>query len=473
MPQFTKLLLSTNQLTSMNVDILCEKLSRELMAHQTRSLSSVETLLLRGIWQDQTYSQIAEAVGYSSGYLTNVVAPELLHRLSALLGQRLTKKNCRILLEAYAISDSSTQSLEPLQPPNLPLVTNGNAARHPPFPSGPIAINSPFYIARPPIESQVCEEICQPGALVRVKAPREMGKTSLLLRLLDHAQKQNYCTTYLNLVQVDQAICADLNRFLRSFCISVSRQLQLKPQLDDYWDEDVGSKVSCTLYLRHHILEQIKTPLVLAFDELNQIFEYPNMAKDVLLLLRSWYEEAKRVPIWQNLRLAIAHSTEVYVPLQLHQSPFNVGLATQLVGFSSEQAQELAQCYRLNWANAEPAQQLMAIVGGHPALIHTALYHLSHQEYTLSQLLELAPTPLGIYHHHLQHLWGILKQQPNLLQALHTVVGAVEPVYLESSLAHQLNSMGLITHLGNKVTISCKLYRQYFQAKTFTNVSSG
>ncbi|MBD2066100.1 AAA-like domain-containing protein [Leptolyngbya sp. FACHB-671] len=449
----------------MTVDTLIESLNRDLAARQIRPLNPAETLLLRGIWQYQTYTQIAEEVGYSSGYLTNVVAPELLHRLSDLVGQRLTKKNCRILLEAYTASQSQPKSLG--QPQSLipSLTPEPNSAVIPAFPSGPIASDSPFYIERPPIESQVNDEICKPGALVRVKAPREMGKTSLLLHVLDHAQQQGYQTVYLNLEQMDQAICADLNRFLRSLCASVTRQLQLEPKLDDYWDEDIGSKVSCTLYIRQHLLEKIKTPLVLVLDEFNQIFEYPQVAKDVLPLLRSWYEEAKRVSIWQNLRLIIAHSTEVYVPLQLNQSPFNVGLATQLIGFTLAQVQQLAQRYTLNWSNEESAKQLMAIVGGHPALIHTALYHLSRKQYTLSQLLTAAATPTGIYHHHLQRHWTILKQQPDLLQTFRTLLSTRQLVHLESNFAHQLNGMGLINYLEGKVTVSCELYRQYFQTR--------
>ncbi|MBI4785289.1 MAG: AAA-like domain-containing protein [Oscillatoriophycideae cyanobacterium NC_groundwater_1537_Pr4_S-0.65um_50_18] len=450
----------------MNVDTFFESLNRELADRQNRPLNPAEKLLLRGIWQHQTYMQIAEEVGYSPGYLTNVVAPELLHRLSDLLGQRLTKKNCRVLLEEYAASCCHSKPQE--QPIIAFPIPDANQALAPAFPSGPIAIDSPFYIMRPPIESQVCNEICKPGALVRVKAPREMGKTSLLLRMLDHAQRQGYRTVYLNLEQMDQAICADLNRFLRSLCASITHQLQLEPKLDDYWDDDMGSKVSCTLYLRQHLLEEIKTPLVLAIDELNQIFEYPHVAKDVLPLLRSWYEEAKRVPIWQNLRLVIAHSTEVYVPLQLNQSPFNVGLATQLTGFTLAQVQQLAQCYGLNWSDGESAKQLMAMVGGHPALIHTTLYHLSREEHTLSQLLASAPTSTGIYHHHLQRHLTIFKQQPDLFRAFHHLLNTLELTDLETSLTHQLNSMGLISPLENKVTVSCELYRQYFRTKTFT-----
>lgn len=447
----------------MNVDTILESLNRVLTDNYNRPLNPAEVLLLRGIWQCQTYSQIAEEVGYSPGYLTNVVAPTLLHRLSDLIGERLTKKNCRILLETYITS--LLQAQQELKLSGSCPVPDLKAASVSTFPSGPLAIDSPFYIARPPIETKVCEEICKPGALVRVKAPREMGKTSLILRILDHAEKQGYRPVYLNLEQMDQAICADLNRFLRSLCASVTRQLGLEPKLDSYWDEDIGSKVSCTLYFRQHLLEQIKTPLVVALDEFNQIFEYPHVAKDVLPLLRSWYEEAKRVPIWKKLRLLIAHSTDVYVPLQLDQSPFNVGLATQLAGFTLAQVQNLSQRYGLDWEQEVSARQLMALIGGHPALIHKALYHLSRQDYTLSQLVATAPTPTGIFHHHLQRHWVTLKQQPRLLQTFHTLLNTHELMYLEPSISHQLNSMGLINLIENKAAVSCELYRQYFQTK--------
>ncbi|MBE9012018.1 AAA-like domain-containing protein, partial [Pseudanabaenaceae cyanobacterium LEGE 13415] len=333
----------------MELDVLCGTLNRELISRQTRPLNSTETLLLRGIWQYQTYTQIADEIGYSPGYLTNVVAPELLHRLSQLAGQRITKKNCRIILESFvAQSTSEPRSTKPTPSPEAA----------PSFPNGAIAVNSPFYIARPPIETQVFEELQKPGALVRVKAPKEMGKTSLLLQVLHQLDQTKYHTVYLCLEQIDRAICDDLNRFLRWLCVSVSRQLQLEPKLDEYWDDDIGSKVSCTLYFRSYLLSQLNAPIVLALDEVNRIFEHPTVAQDVLPLLRSWYEEAKRLPIWQNFRLLIAHSTEVYVPLQLNQSPFNVGFAAQLKCFSLEQVQQLAHRYGLDWENHDAADQL-------------------------------------------------------------------------------------------------------------------
>jgi hypothetical protein len=335
----------------------------------------------------------------------------------------------------------------------------------PPYPNGSVPLGSPFYIERFPLEEQVCQEIRKPGALVRIKAPREMGKTSLLLRILDYAKRQGYRTVSLNMEQVNQAILSDLNQFLRWLCANTARQLQLKPKLYEYWDEDLGSKISCTSYIEEYLLESINTPLVLALDEVNQIFEHPEVAKDFLPLLRSWYEEAKTLPIWQKLRLIVVHSTEIYVPLQLNQSPFNVGLPIQLNTFSQEQVQQLAQRYGLDWEDGEEAKQLIDMIGGHPALVHTAIYHLSRGEVTLAQLLETASTPTGIYFHHLQRHWVILQEQPELANAFNAVMRATEPIKLDPILAYKLSSLGLIKQSGDKAILGCELYRQSFRSE--------
>ena len=80
----------------MNLDCLLEIIDRQLIESNNRPLNSTEVTILRGIWQYQTYTQIAIEAGYSPGYFTTVVAPELYQRLSKIVGQRVTKKNCRI-----------------------------------------------------------------------------------------------------------------------------------------------------------------------------------------------------------------------------------------------------------------------------------------------------------------------------------------------------------------------------------------
>lgn len=448
----------------MNIDHLLEIIDHHLVEKQNRPLNSPEILILEGVWQYKTYCQIAIEAGYSPGYFTNIVAPELYQRLSKLIGQRITKKNCQKLLETYVMAvEKVLQADSQKQLPND--ATKIDRSFAPCYPSGSVPLDSPFYLKRPFFEEQVNQEVQKAGALIRIKAPKEMGKTSLLLRIIDYANRLRYTTVSLNLEQVDREILKDSNQLLRWLCANVAHQLKLEPRLDDYWDEDMGSKISSTLYFQDYILEQINTPFVLALDEVNQIFEHPQSAKDFLPLLRSWYEEAKRLFIWEKLRLIVVHSTEIYVPLQLNQSPFNVGLPIQLNNFSQEEVKKLAKCYGIDWTNGTEAEKLMSMVEGHPALVHLALYHISQENITLSQLLKTAHTSSGIYAHHLQRHCATLAEQPELVEALDNVFNENKPVSLNPILTYKLSSMGIIKQFNNKAIASCKLYRLYWQSR--------
>jgi transcriptional regulator with XRE-family HTH domain len=329
------------------------------------------------------------------------------------------------------------------------------------FPDGSVALDSPFYVERPSIESDCYQEILKPGSLIRIRGPRQTGKTSLLNRILAYAVQNTYQVVRLNLRQADKSIFTDLNKLLRWFCLNVSRQLNLTPNLDEYWDEEIGSKVSCTVYFQSHILEQLNTNLVISIDEVDAVFNYPDLAEDFLALLREWHEEATIEQSWRKLRLAISHSTEVYIPLNIHQSPFNVGLPLRLPQFNPQQVQNLAQLHCLIWTMAD-THQLIAMLGGHPYLIRLALYHLARQDITLEQLLQSAPTHAGVYSDHLRRCLGNVKQQPELASALKQVVSAQTPVQLPPAIVYQLDSMGLVSLDGNRISPSCELYRQYF-----------
>jgi hypothetical protein len=332
----------------------------------------------------------------------------------------------------------------------------------------PLKGDAPAYIPRPPIESDCFQEILKPGALIRIQAPEKMGKTLLLSGILSYAEGCGYHKIYLNLREAEGAMFANLDKFLRWFCANISRELGLKPMLDDYWDEELfGSLVSCKTYFQGYLLEQLNAPLILGLDNVDRVFEYPQIAQDFLPMLRYWHEEANNLEIWQNLRLIIANSTEVYIKLDANQSPFNVGRQIKLPGFTLEQVIELAKHYGFDWARDREMQAfasaLIELVGGHPYLIHLALEALCQQNQTQEQLLQEAPTQGGIYGTHLRRHWDNLQKQPDLAAAMKTVVKSDTGVPLEPTLAYKLESMGLVTLLGDEVIPSCELYRQYFR----------
>ena len=148
-----------------------------------------------------------------------------------------------------SFSEKGNFSLMAQLPQNQPSAMD--ACRFYPYPDGPEPLDSIFYIARPPIEELAYQEITQRGCFIRIKAPKQMGKTSLLYRILAHGKTLGYQTVNLDLNLADTFILSDVNKFLRWLCKSVSVQLNLDPNLDDYWDEEIGSKLSCSLYFQH------------------------------------------------------------------------------------------------------------------------------------------------------------------------------------------------------------------------------
>lgn len=338
----------------------------------------------------------------------------------------------------------------------------------PELPGGQVRLTSAFYVERPLIESSCYQEILQPGALIRIKAPRQMGKTSLMARILYRAREQNYHTVPLSFQLADATVFTNLDKFLQWLCACVGQSLRLPNQLADYWDDIFGSSYNSTAYFENYLLTSIASPLVIGLDEVDRVFAHPEIANDFFGLLRAWYEKAKygdgSSDIWEKLRLVVVHSTEVYIPMNINQSPFNVGLSVDLPEFNLSQVQDLAQRHRLDWTPAQ-VEQLMALVGGHPYLVRVALYHTARNEITLNQLLQTAATEAGLYSDHLRrHFWN-LEQHPELAAALNEVVTTNRPIELTSALAFKLHSMGLVKMEGNNVLPRCDLYSQYFRER--------
>jgi hypothetical protein len=512
-----------------------EALEAVKKAISPESLSHVQEVVFTQSWSGQLYPEIAKSVGYHPEYIRDVGA-QLWRSLSDCVGQKVTKKNVRFVLNALsenalsenapsenkllptstdrtAVSDfSGSQSIGFLQinalqtnasqnnaSQNSASQSNGSSqasalqnngfsqtrasqllysqvddllrtqttAASLAFPSVGLSVTSPLYVSRTPAEEQAFSELARPGGLLRIKAPSNTGKTSLLLRALDCARKQGARTVLINMQEADTAILSDLSRFLRWFCRNTAQQLGVENKLDDYWDEEIGNKVSCKIYFREYLLTQVLDPIVLALDEVDQLFEYPALVQDFLPMLRVWHEEAMELAIWKKLRLVLSYSTEVYVPLKISQSPFNIGLAVKLPMLSLAQTKILAQQYNLpasKGVEPELLAQLHTLVAGHPYLIQLALYWLSERDLTLVSLLKEAHTQSGIYSAHLRRHWQIMQRQPELKGALAQVLKDREQgAQIDTLLAYQLERMGLVHIVANAAVINSEIYSLYFK----------
>lgn len=329
-------------------------------------------------------------------------------------------------------------------------------------PEGSVSLDSRLYIERPPIESDCYETIVKPGALIRIKAPRQMGKSSLLQRILHHTKQQGHQIAYLNFQAADAEFISNIDGFLQWFCASVANELNLDDRLEQHWKGVLGAKNKCSNYFQRYLLTSVTQPLTLGLDEVDQVFHNEKTAQEFFGLLRAWHERGKNEPVWQKLRLIIAHSKEVYIPLNINQSPFNVGLPIELPELNQAQITELVKRHGLNWSNSE-IEQLIGMVDGHPYLLRKALYNFARGQLPLENFLESAPTEEGIYGDHLRRHLSNVTNDPTLEAAMKQVISASVPVRLELMEAFKLRSMGLVELRGNDVIPLCNLYRLYFK----------
>ncbi|MEY3867748.1 MAG: hypothetical protein RLZZ338_1639 [Cyanobacteriota bacterium] len=330
----------------------------------------------------------------------------------------------------------------------------------------PVPLNSPFYGSRFSLESDCYEEIESEGAMLRIKGAEKMGKTSLLLRILDHVKNKQYQTVCFNFMDAESALLSDLGLFLRWFCQNVCNQLNLDSQWITSLDfSKPGIVLPCKNKFQTEVLAKVTNPIVLVLEELDIIFLYEKLAKDFLPMLRSWNEASQRENVWKkNLRMVLVYSTNCYVKLDVNQSPFNVGFLVELTEFAPQAVQDLASRHQLRW-NDEDLSKLMAVIGGYPYLIRVALYRLARQEMTLDQLLETAATDEGVYRRYLQSHWATLQKYSTWKEAFKQVVIADKPVKLEQLPEFHLLSMGLVKATTKGVIPSCQLYRDYFREK--------
>ncbi|MEM7063932.1 MAG: AAA-like domain-containing protein [Cyanobacteria bacterium P01_B01_bin.77] len=143
------------------------------------------------------------------------------------------------------------------------------------LPDGQVPLGSPFYVQRPPIEADCYEEVVKPSALIRIKAPRQVGKSSLLARILAHAENQGYRTVHLSFQEAEEDFFETLDGLLRWLCASIANALSLPAQLDRFWAEPLAKKQKCGNYLQDYIFPQVNAPWCWGWMKWTECFPMP------------------------------------------------------------------------------------------------------------------------------------------------------------------------------------------------------
>jgi MinD-like ATPase involved in chromosome partitioning or flagellar assembly len=325
------------------------------------------------------------------------------------------------------------------------------------FPEGTMAVESPFYISRSS-DSIAMAALRRQGATITIKAPRQYGKSSLLVRLLTAARNMGKSLAVLDFQLLDQATTSEADLFFKSFCSWISTRLALEDRSDEFWRNKVGNMRLCTQYIERFVLEAINKPLVLAIDELDVIFR-ASFRMDFFSMLRSWSNLRGTNPLWIGLDLIMVTARDPFLFIDNpYNSPFNVGEIIQLKDFSLKETAELNERYK-NILSEVQVGQLFSLLGGHPYLTRRALYLVSNDRLTPEQLFAQATDESGPFGDHLRrYLW--LVQGDGLAGELLHIIQTNS--YKDRNKFIRLCDIGLVWNETGVPLLGRQLYSTYF-----------
>ncbi|MBN1220782.1 MAG: AAA-like domain-containing protein [Anaerolineae bacterium] len=331
------------------------------------------------------------------------------------------------------------------------------------MPEGTMDPESKFYIERAG-DRIALEAIERQGVTITIKAPRQMGKSSLLMRLIDAAGKAGKQVAFLDFQLFDHAALVEADTFFRQFCAWLTDELEVEDRIDEFWQQPLGNSQRCTRYMGRHLLKSLDKPLLLAMDEVDAVFD-TNFRSDFFGMLRSWHNSRRAGSAWGQLDLALVTSTEPYQLIEnLNQSPFNVGEIIELPDFTPEQVADLNQRHG-SPLNSTEEEQLMALLGGHPYLSRRAFYMVAKQRITVDKLFEQATDDNGPFGDHLRHHSFRLHGQPELIEGLRQVIH--HNICPDERVFFRLRGAGLVRRPagGSTVLPRCQLYANYFRER--------
>ena len=135
---------------------------------------------------------------------------------------------------------------------------------------------SPFYVERES-DREAMETICKPnGVTITIKGPRQMGKSSLLNRVMVAGCGGGMRSAFIDFQMIEGAAIENSDVFYRQFCSTLAWEFELEDRTEEVWGAPLGPVQKATNYVLRHILKAIpKEPILLAMDEVERMFASP------------------------------------------------------------------------------------------------------------------------------------------------------------------------------------------------------
>ena len=237
---------------------------------------------------------------------------------------------------------------------------------------GSLNVNDSTYVIRK-ADDELYQALLD-GEFCYVFNCRQMGKSSLRVRVKNRLEEQGCACVSLDMTNIGSQSISPM-QWYKSIASEIWRGLDLIEQvsLKKWWTEHADlSPLQClNLFISNVVLAEIKAAKIIIFiDEIDSVLSLNFTTDDFFALIRSFYNARAGDEKFNRLSFALfGVATPSDLIRDAQRTPFNIGKAIELTGFTLAEAQPLVA--GLSGKFKDPEIVLKAILywtGGQPFL---------------------------------------------------------------------------------------------------------
>ena len=346
---------------------------------------------------------------------------------------------------------------------------------------GSLHAQAPTYIKRQADDHLYAS--LERGEFCYVFNTRQIGKSSLRVRTKHRLEQEGVCCAAIDLTNLgSDNVTAET--WYMGIAAELWRSLRLDGNFQQWWQQ--GNSLSAVhrleRFMKDRVLRQIEADRIVIFiDEIDSVLALPFAADDLFTLIRYCYNQRVDNPQYRRLSFALfGVATPTDLCQNPNRTPFNIGTAIELSGFTLEEAMPLSHWLSPMVSNpVETLGYILAWTNGQPFLTQKLCQLVVNRLAPRTEVYVEQPWVDGLVRSQLIKNWESQDEPPHLRiiqerllsrpQLISRLLGRYKKLLSGNSLSLEDNHLreelllsGLVVKQASHLDIRNRLYREVF-----------